>query len=243
MIYLICKNKKKKLDRPPITTPSAFKEHPWETIVYFTAEKKWMARVAPGFVNGVDPRVPRAEDAARAAAKPGTAGADRPKYNMVGKLLSGTEIGLIDDKSAIELKESDTMDPRDPPIGYGSEGAGQGVPAFFYAMGVKKRDAVNVTTSNFDTFKFNLNTGTVPNPTFAKCELFLEQPRPSTKVSVDMPSNLVTGQLVDYSVGYDTTALSTLGARARVIVGPYTPVEEAATTFPYRRLASIGFVS
>jgi hypothetical protein len=146
--------------------------------------------------------------------------------------VSGREIGLMDEDSTFEVKASDTMDPRDKAMILGHEGTLRKVPEFFYALGVKKPSAgLKVGVQNFDSFKFNLDdlTEKMPDLGFVKCEIYIQQPRATTKLSVDIPGNLVTGQLVDYSVGYDTTALSTLGSRPRLMVGPIMPLQKAST--------------
>jgi hypothetical protein len=239
MIFLIQKRKKRGLKKPPFKTPATFKGHPWETIPYFH-QGTWRVRVTPGFVNGIDPRVPRAEDEARTRAKEGEANALKVKYTFGGKLVSGKEIGLLDEDSTFEIKSTDLMDPRVRPLGYKGP-LKMIVPEFFYALGVKEPTAgPQVTAENFDSFKFNLEEEEAPDLGFVKCEIYIQQARATTKLSVDIPGNLVTGQLVDYSVGYDSTALSSLGSRPRLMVAPFMPTPPEESTFEDRLAGAYG---
>jgi hypothetical protein len=241
MIILIPERKKEKLKKPPIKTPSALTGHAWETGVLFK-DGAWHFSVAPGFVNGIDPRVPRAEDDVRATARNGTAQAINPRYNRTGRLIEGAEIGLLENP-VIKIKSSDVRDPRDP---YASGGAlkKEKIPQFFYAIGLRRETALNVGSSNFDSIRINLDdlTDSGNGPSIVKCDVWIAMARATTKLSVDLPGNLVTGQIVDYSVGYNTDNLAAKGERARLLFGPILPEDSSPPTFEERLAGSFGDV-
>ncbi len=241
MIILIPERKKEKLKKPPIKTPSALTGHAWETGVLFK-DGAWHFSVAPGFVNGIDPRVPRAEEAVRATAKNGTDQAINPRYTPSGRLIEGAEIGLLE-QPVIKIEDRDVGDPRVPYLREGDDDfTYEIIPPFFYAMGLRKELKIDVDINNFDSLNINmddvLNYGS--GPSIVKCDIWLAMARATTKLSVDMPGNLVTGQLVDYSVGYDTTRLASVGSRARLLFGPRLPEDPPPPTFEERLAGSFG---
>jgi hypothetical protein len=242
MIILIFRRDKETLKKPPVKTPSATTGHAWETGVSFR-DGAWHFSVAPGFVNGIDPRVPRAEEAARKAAKQGTAHAINPRYSRIGGLIEGAEIGLLE-QPEIKIEDGDVRDPRAPYVTQDGAVKSEVIPPFFYAMGLKKpKSTPDVNVNNFDSFKINLDDmNAEEGPNIVKCDIWLAMARATTKLSVDLPANLVTGQLVDYSVGYDTTNLASKGSRARLLFGPRLPEDPPPSTFEDRLAGAFGDV-
>ncbi len=240
MIILIPERKKEKLKKPPIKTPSALTGHAWETGVLFK-DGAWHFSVAPGFVNGIDPRVPRAEEAGRATAKNGTEQAINPRYSRSGGLIEGAEIGLLE-QPVIKIEDRDVRDPRAPYVSGEGGMKYEQIPAFFYAMGLRKELKIDVNVNNFDSFRLNIDdvSNAEGGPSIVKCDIWLAMARAASKLSVDLPGNLVTGQLVDYSVGYDTTRLAAAGSRARLLFGPLLPEETPPPTFEERKAGSFG---
>jgi hypothetical protein len=246
MIILVPKKKKDRIDRPEFKTPDAFTGHAWTTTPFFK-EGNWYVTIKPGFINGVDPSVPRAMEDADAEAAAKKKDVPATKFSSTGQRISGTEINLLD-KPMIKIRLSDIYDPRDGIAQSDGTIKHEVIPEFIYAMGVKKGVALSsdaVNASNFDdpTTAANLLDQTLSSgagPSLSKCDVWISQARITNKLFVDIPGNIVTGQLVDYTVGIDTATLQGVGARARIVIGPYVPPAPVSPGFDQRLGGSYG---
>lgn len=207
-------------------------KHAWQTSLSWRAKKGkieagWVCNTRPGYVNCLDPRVPAAEAEMLSSGKEGFV---KPQYKGNGALLAGTEIGLLDAPAIPIHSWRDISSPiTDPNTG---EQSFEPIPPFFFTEGVNPEQSglTNLNADNFDNFKINIDA-IIQNQArlLFKADLFLVQPRPSYSIQVSIPGNFVTGQIVDYSVNYNTTTLSALGSRARLQSMDLMPTPHAAT--------------
>lgn len=223
LIYL--KKPKKGLVVDPPTPRDAFvPSHPWQMDVIFY-DGKWHLSIEAGFINGVDPRFPRAEEAWLAAQNTDE-GTSNPVYNNGGGLVSGREIGLLDADPA-PILDTDWKDILEQPPSYPRDV----IPEYFAKLyGIKPppnldtlgqsalADVANNTNSVINT----LSDYTDPSYQLYKCDVWIEQARTTYSVAVDVPGNLVTGDLVDYTVMIDSSTLKS-GLRPKVSLGPVIP--------------------
>lgn len=162
--------------------------HPWSTQVeYDAASASWVAYVKPGFVNGLDPRLPDVESKAKKAT-----GQD-------------VVVSLCDEEPTGLYGWSDVERPS----------------KFFQEMGVvSAREALKIDT-NTGTVQMQISSTAsgLPPRILKQCQIYIQQPRITYKVVASAPANLVTGDIADYNVTYDTTTLDLYGTRARLMTG------------------------
>ena len=209
-------------------------KHAWQTSLSWRGANKntkteagWVCYTRPGFVNCLDPRVPAAEAEMLSSGKEGFV---KPKYGGNGALLAGNEIGLLDAPSMPISSWRDISSPiTDPNTG---ELSFEQIPPYFFTLGVNPEQSglTNLNLQSFDNFKINIDS-IIQNQSrlLFKADLFLVQPRPSYSIQVSIPGNFVTGQILDYSVNYNTTTLAGLGSRARLQSADLMPTPHAAT--------------
>lgn len=224
MIPLVFLQKPKKgpLSVDSLSTGSAFQPtHPWQMDLAYR-KGKWRLKIEAGFINGVDPRFPRAETDFVATQK--QAGATKPKYNNAGGLIEGKEIGLLDNEDG-SISEKDWKDILARPVGYPKEV----IPKYFSQLyGIKhppevdSAAAMNDVLNNTNTVVNSLADYTPPSLQLYKCDVWIEQARASYAVAVDVPGNIVTGDLVDYTATFNTSTLKS-GLRPKISMGPVIP--------------------
>lgn len=101
---------------------------------------------------------------------------------------------------------------------------GSPVPKFFEKFGVKRVKLPEVTADNFDS----INVGDLLTPAddaaksrkLVAFDVYLTVARATYSLTTTPVGNLVTGHIVEYSVGYDTRALDIFGTRARLLQAP-----------------------
>ena len=234
MIPLIYLKKPKKglVIVPPRTSDAFVPPHPWQMDVIFY-DGEWHLSIEAGFINGVDPRFPRAE-AAWLAAQKKDEGTSKPVYNNVGVLASGKEIGLLDAYPA-PILATDWKDILEQSASYPPDV----IPEYFAKLyGIKAppvvtdemalSDVINNTSSVVST----LSDYTPPPYQLYKCDVWIEQARTAYSVAVDDPGNLVTGDLVDYTVTIDSSTLKS-GLRPKVSLGPVIPTRTFVNGIQY----------
>jgi hypothetical protein len=182
--------------------------HPWQVSVFPRGAKKnetakWACSVEPGFVNGIDPRVPIAE-------------AEESDRRELAKKGSGKDvvIGLCDR-------------PQIPVRGFVT--VGNPLP-YFEVMGVRKASAEKVSVQGGMVVWDQTNAeDTGPKQRWLQqSQVYLSRARATYKMDATIEGNLVTGQIVDYTVSYNTRALEMNGSRARI----YTAAEMPAKVVP-----------
>lgn len=156
--------------------------HPWHTSLQWREEKDekgkdksaWLVRIVPGFVNGKPPEVPA------------LAYENDKKVTVKPTLL---------DDVAIPIPNSMFRDIR------GAE-YGEAVSRYFQDLGVKEEKAgVSIGT---ESVVLNLSEQEQEGERLLRAvDIVLTAFRATYKVDVSFPANLVTGQLVDYSVLLD----------------------------------------
>ena len=172
-----------------------WKDRPWFTRVSWNpARTRWEVRVYPGFVNGVDPTCQGYLQ-------------DDPKDSR----------GNIRDVELFDL-------PWIPVPGFRAiDGSSEAIPAFFAQRGVRKDKAPVIQGEKVVT------DGTPEDPSLPArrylkaADIWVSVARATYQMQTTVTGNLFTGQLVDYTVGYDTRNLDRVGARARLLVGIAMP--------------------
>ncbi len=99
---------------------------------------------------------------------------------------------------------------------------GSPVPKFFEKLGVKRiKPPADVTLGNFDSFNLGSLLAAEDEAKSSRklvaFDIVLTVARATYSLSSTIDGNLVTGHLVEYSVGYDTQALNLFGTRARLL--------------------------
>lgn len=168
--------------------------HPWHAESFFD-EGAWKVKILPGFVNGE-------------AALTGTGEKDDPETDDREDLVALTELPAIKipvdaytrPKKASEFfKRKGVIDPpKDPEVALGGAG------------GV-------VLTMPFE------EEVSPDARMLLQAVVYLTQARATQKMEVSIPGNLVQGDLVNYTIVWDTTALSRFGNRPRVMIAKDVP--------------------
>lgn len=211
--------------------------HPWtlfdvawrEYVLAGESRAGWTFRIKPGFVNGIDPLAfgAYATGSASYVSMRGAASDLRRVGGALEFASSGTK-----QKESENLSKPDwyplLKGPVIPVNGYTTSGP---VPPFFKELGVQSV-ASNLAAAGID---INQNTGQLESnmtqsllagPKAAPRVLigqdfWLELARARYESQVDLIGNLVTGQLVEYSVSFDTSELERTGGRPRVVQGDF----------------------
>jgi hypothetical protein len=229
------------LQAPSKSKESAFPPHAWQLSVFFDSSEKasdgtkdpcWKIQIEPGFVNGVDPRFPRAETDAIANAKKGD-GPSKPVYSHIGTLLSGKEIGILD-ADPVKIRPSDWKDILAAPTGMLHNP--EVIPAYFSQVfgiapppDITDSQTVSALQGGSNSLITQLADYQQNARLLYKMDVWIEQARSTFNVDISIPGNVVTGQLVDYSVGIDSTTLA-LGNRPRLTFGPIIPTKTIDTS-------------
>lgn len=169
---------------------SKWKARPWFTqATWNRGLKRWEVRVYPGFVNGEDP--------------------------TCNGYLPGE-----DQAKMLECRKLDMFDiPWIPIFSFGPVTA---IPQALAALGAAN-DKSNVTI-NLEKEQISIDqTQRVPDAGAPKrrwiqqCQLYISVARATYKMDATVQGNLLTGQIVDYTVTYDMQELNRLGDRARLM--------------------------
>jgi len=246
------------LPRPTVgAAPGVGFERPPEGPVG-TGDKKelWTLQILPGFVNGVDPL-------AFGIAAEGTANGGR-NYTLRGK---GSELNSIGGASSeyntggdvgSQLEDSDDEEGwypllQGPYIPVNAYTSGRRVPPFFRDLGATPARAGLDLVINADlgvvqmnlteqALQAALNEEPPPPRRLLGQDFWLQVERPAFRPIVTIEGNLVTGNLVSYDIGYDTSGVSRVGDRPRIYQGNFSEIESArlARTDLRTRLAQGG---
>lgn len=113
-------------------------------------------------------------------------------------------------------------------------GEGDGIPPFFVPLGVRK--PVSGTSINalgmveMDTTQ--RDEGALPPRLLAACDVWISVARATYRgTATVVDASGTSGEVVDYSVSYDTSQLDRVGARARLLVGPAMPAVKAPSIY------------
>jgi hypothetical protein len=191
--------------------------HPWYTTVgWFTkgsgalknnrgeAIAGFAAVVNPGFVNGLDPVCPGSQKIKVGEEKTSSdllSGGDPQDVLAEPGLLDGPLIPLF--SSAFKVME------RAIPAGLADLG---GLP---YSSGA----TVSGSFSS-GTMALQLNSGNTENPRYvAQTAIYLQCARPTHKMEVQLPSDPLLGEPVQFNIMYDFAMLDLIGVRARLMTG------------------------
>jgi hypothetical protein len=108
------------------------------------------------------------------------------------------------------------------------------IPEFFLRLGVADEDALAAEILKIDAAGIGgvqinataLEQAKPGNRTLWSAEVYLAQARATYGIAVDTPANLVTGQIVEYTVTYNSASLNQFGSRPRLLTGnvPTKPV-------------------
>jgi len=158
--------------------------HPWFTSAQWKDEKQefWIT-VNPGFVNGVAPNVPSLTF----------------EYYQTDQEDSKKKVipTLLDDWA---FPVSRTREIR------GVELDQERVPQYFQDMGVvEEKTGIKATDTGVKVNKSQEQTSGEDARLLRAADVVLTAYRPTYKLDVDYPMNLITGQLVDYSAAWDIT--------------------------------------
>jgi len=170
--------------------------HPWRTTTSWNAdEERWEARVRPGFINGVDPVV--------------------RGYRDDGNPRQLAEIPLTDDPW-IPLTALRSV-----------PGEGEPLPGFFKQLGVRQpKNDISISEAGGVVIDTTPEDPALPPPRYLMAvDLFAAVARATYNLTVTAvdPAGIV-GQIVDYSVAFDTRQLDRVGIRARLQAGTFQPV-------------------
>lgn len=97
------------------------------------------------------------------------------------------------------------------------------IPAFFRNLGVRKTKASGISISDIGgiTIDATERDENLPPPRLlCAADIWVSVARATYELRADIPANLVTGQLVEYSVGFNTQTLEAVGAAPRLQQGP-----------------------
>ena len=182
--------------------------HPWFTSPTWNpnagSSGRWECTVTPGFVDGVDPRVPaaEAEEAARLETQKKGSG-------------KGVTLGLCDRPKVPYYQYKTLTNP---------------IPKFFQALGVKvKKEKVSVNTSS-GKIVWDITNAQDTGPKerwLQQAQVYISKARATYSMDASVQGNLVMGQIVDYTVKYDTSLLEQAGTRARLLTAGEMPASYA----------------
>jgi len=108
----------------------------------------------------------------------------------------------------------------------------ESAPEFFKALGVKdpQKEESNTTGAGLTITLASPEEASPDDRILMQAVVFLTQARASQKMVAQATGNLLLGSLVDYSVSWDTTALSAFGRRPRIGVAKVLPDSPAPDT-------------
>ncbi len=188
--------------------------HPWQTkAAWNAAEKRWEARVRPGFVNGMDPMVPGVE-------------VEREDWDpATGKAADRYRTATLCDEAGIPLHG----------FGAGFEKISKAARIYFEKRGaVERKEEENYAVNDLGMVTFqDTDQGAQPDVwrPLRSVDLYLAQARPSLRGVVDIVDGTgLTGQVAQYSSTYDTAMLDLHGYRARLQQAPKYPGNAAKPT-------------
>jgi hypothetical protein len=201
-------------------------EHPWKMRVWHE-DGQWVCSVRPGFVNGLPVLIDKemlTGWGTGAGTGTGREGGMETRYARIRSVADGQVENWGRQEDVIALPES---------VWRAVDGVGEVIPDFFAAMGVKGEKGEKGGKEVMDSFiaggegvrvdatKFDKATGGEIEgaPKLLATEVYLRHARATTSVSVDIPANIVTGQLVEYSVGLNVDNVMKNGYRASLLVG------------------------
>lgn len=181
-----------------------WRAHPWRTqAAWNVGLKRWEVRMYPGFVNGEDPSC----------------------YGY----LEGDDLA-----KRLQPRELDLFDIPWMVLGGWRriDGYGEPIPKFFVDRGVRK--AVDISITGGGGVVIDGTADAAPDASLPPLrglwavDYWVSKARATYQMNVAVTGNLVTGQIVDYQVGFDTTTLDALGARPRLQSGTM-PVRQRIT--------------
>lgn len=190
--------------------------HPWHTSVQWREDKQeWWVLVVPGFVNGMPPEVPALAYSYYETDKPDS------KVTVNPTLLEDWAFPI----------------PKTMPREIRGRSFGEAVPRFFQEMGVKEeKHGVSIDTGRgggTGGVTINISEQEAEGDRLLRAvDVVLTAFRATYKIDVGFPGNLVTGQIVDYSVVLDT---SQAFRPAQISVMQKIPDAKAGNEF-YQRL-------
>jgi len=182
-------------------------EHPWSVydIEWRTYKRdkadvsSWTLRIKPGFVNGIDPLAFGVFATGGTVAMTGR-GKGSALNNVGGAAL---EFGGGDGQN---LDQTAGSEPGFYPLLQGPI-----IPVTSF-----------VEPTRIPPFFKDLGVGDAVEPRgLLRRDVFLQTARAQFKPSATIIGNLLTGQLVEYGVGFDTTLLNALGNRPRIVQGDF----------------------
>jgi hypothetical protein len=221
--------------------------HPWS--VYNLAWRKvgsekdadkygWTLQILPGFVNGVDPLAYGIEAEGTANGGRGysmrsvgsalnrVGGAQRERAG--GTLGTGGVTSGGDSADWYPLLQG----PIIPVTSFLAANEGRPVPPFFKEMNVKTTgmgvDGVELVIGDAGV-SLNFTQQAGENKAYARRvmaqDFWIGKARASFSPQVNVQGNVLLGQLVQYSMGWDTTRLEQIGARPRIYQGDFLEFE------------------
>jgi hypothetical protein len=189
----------------------------------FYDEEMWKIQIKPGFVNGDAPLAPSDE-------------IDEAAGNTVKRLP-------LTDYPRIPLPKNIFERPEKAPV-------------FFKRLGVKDPEKPDISMGGPSGVTITIPTQTEETPnarTLLRCVVFMSQARASQKLDVSYPGNLLLGNIVEYVVSWDASALFSLGRLARINLAKEVPATsgeyqgllggEQDDNFDHLPLATLYFVS
>ena len=168
----------------------------------------WCLSISPGFVNEQDARVPVAEDPE-----------NKPKYNFAGTLISGEEVGLMDEPIIPVLGGySDFFDtyPDGTSINHT-------IPKYFSQYNIVDPSSVIQGNPDSGNITINTDTGSDERKLYTSV-VYIFNARPAYSTTVDFGDSILgTTPAVLYSTIYNNTPLQTFGRRACIATAAYMP--------------------
>ena len=178
--------------------------HPWFTSPAWNPDAgssgRWECTVTPGFVDGVDPRVPaaEAEEAARLEAQKKGSG-------------KGVTLGLCD-QPKVPFHQYKTLTDQ--------------IPKFFQVLGVKaKKEKVTINAAA-EKITWDITSAQDTGPKerwLQQAQVYISKARATYKMETTIQGDFITGQIVDYTVGFDMYSLEKQGTRARIYTAGEMP--------------------
>lgn len=207
-------------------------EHPWSVydIEWRTYKREtqevssWTLRIKPGFVNGIDPLAFGVYATGGTVAFTGRGAGSA--LNSVGGAALEFGGGNRQAGGASGGSEPDFYPLLQGPIIPVTSFVEQSnrIPPFFKELGVKtetEQTAGLQINTNTLTVRQNVAAPSSVSRGLLRRDFFLQTARAQFKPRATIIGNLVTGQLVDYSVGFDTTSINALGNRPRIMQGDF----------------------
>lgn len=161
--------------------------------------ERWVATVRPGLVNGIDPLVPSGVVAGRETRVEGVSLLDSPEIPLVSVRAPG--------------------------------GTGDLIPQFFLDLGVRKpKSNIQVSDLGGVTILDELDANPLPPRQLRAADLYLAVARPTYESTLTISDATgISGQVADYSVGYNLDNVERNGRRARLLQAGKFPAPYKAT--------------